>query len=188
MKADRLYAITVYLLNHGRTTAAELAQRFEVSVRTVRRDMETLCMAGIPLIAETGIGGGYSLAESFRMDAQTATGEEYALILAALKSYATAGIRPRNGALEAVTEKISALAEKKDNGILLDFSVLQERDGTLFSTLQAAIRTKRRVRFLIYKCRTVGKITLRGAGGFGLSMVRMVSACLFECQTGLQNV
>ena len=52
MKIDRLYAITVYLLNHGKTSASELAKIFEVSVRTVQRDIDALCQAGIPIAAE----------------------------------------------------------------------------------------------------------------------------------------
>lgn len=48
MKTDRLYAITVYLLNHGKTPAEVLARLFEVSVRTIRRDVDALCRSGIP--------------------------------------------------------------------------------------------------------------------------------------------
>lgn len=43
MKSERLYAITVFLMNHGRTSAKELASRFEVSVRTIQRDIDSLC-------------------------------------------------------------------------------------------------------------------------------------------------
>lgn len=58
MKIERLYAITVYLLNHGRTSAAELARHFEVSLRTIQRDMDSLCLAGIPITPSTGRQGG----------------------------------------------------------------------------------------------------------------------------------
>ncbi len=71
-KIDRLYAITVYLLNNGKATATELSRKFEVSVRTVQRDIDSLCQAGIPIVAETGASGGYYLVESFRMDAHMA--------------------------------------------------------------------------------------------------------------------
>lgn len=49
MKHDRLYALTLYLLNHGRTSARELAERFEVSIRTIQRDIDALGRAGIPV-------------------------------------------------------------------------------------------------------------------------------------------
>lgn len=54
MKVERLYAITLYLLNHGRTSASELAEHFEVSVRTIQRDIDSLCLAGIPIVALNG--------------------------------------------------------------------------------------------------------------------------------------
>lgn len=58
MKLERLYAITVYLLNHGRTSASNLAKHFEVSTRTIQRDIDSLCVSGIPVIAVNGINGG----------------------------------------------------------------------------------------------------------------------------------
>ena len=51
MKIERLYAIMVYLLNHGRTSANELAKHFEVSVRTIQRDIDSLCLSGIPIVS-----------------------------------------------------------------------------------------------------------------------------------------
>ena len=64
MKIDRLLGITIYLLNHNRTTAQRLADRFEVSVRTIIRDIDTLCMAGIPVVSSYGVDGGYEILES----------------------------------------------------------------------------------------------------------------------------
>ncbi len=144
MKTDRLYAITVYLLNHGKTSASELARKFEVSVRTVQRDIDSLCQAGIPIVAETGASGGYSLSEAFRLDAHTATNEDYALMLTALKGFATA---MKSRRLDEAVEKIAALAREASNGVILDFSVLRERDGALLETLGEAVKAKRPVRF-----------------------------------------
>ncbi len=56
------------LLNEGRKTAAELAERFEVSERTVYRDMDALCLAGVPVTAEAGLGGGYCIDPAYRVD------------------------------------------------------------------------------------------------------------------------
>ena len=66
MRADRLLSILLLLQVHRRMTAQELAKRLEVSERTIYRDMEALSMAGIPVSAERGTGGGLVLAEAFR--------------------------------------------------------------------------------------------------------------------------
>ena len=81
MRTDRLYAITVYLMNHGKTSAGELARRFEVSVRTIQRDMDSLCAAGIPIAATAGINGGYELVERFTLNNQIISRQDYSYIL-----------------------------------------------------------------------------------------------------------
>lgn len=144
MKTDRLYAITIYLLNHGKVSACALAKKFEVSVRTIQRDMDSLCQAGIPVVAETGAAGGYYLSDAFCMDRHTATKEDYSLIRTALKGLSTAVNNPD---IDTTIEKISALSEEKDSGMILDFSVLREGDETLLQTLQDAIRRQHPVRF-----------------------------------------
>ena len=63
MKIDRLIGIITILLQHEKTTAPELAKRFEVSRRTISRDIEDICKAGIPVVAIQGYGGGLSIAE-----------------------------------------------------------------------------------------------------------------------------
>jgi len=66
MRADRLLSILLLLQVHQRITARELAQRLEVSQRTIHRDMDALCTAGIPITAERGVGGGWGLMEEYR--------------------------------------------------------------------------------------------------------------------------
>lgn len=78
MKKDRLYAVTLYLLNHGKTSASELAKHFEVSVRTIQRDIDVLCQAGIPICAFTGTNGGYEILSDFKMKVNLASEDEYA--------------------------------------------------------------------------------------------------------------
>ncbi|MDC7225081.1 MAG: WYL domain-containing protein [Spirochaetales bacterium] len=68
MKQERLLALLIHLCRKGKTTAPELAARFEVSRRTVNRDLESLCQAGVPLITEQGKGGGVSLPENYTME------------------------------------------------------------------------------------------------------------------------
>lgn len=66
MRADRLLSILLLLQAHGRLTARDLARRLEVSERTIHRDMDALGIAGVPVYAERGAGGGWSLAEGYR--------------------------------------------------------------------------------------------------------------------------
>ena len=67
MKLDRLLGIVTVLLQKERVTALELAEKFEVNRRTINRDIESLCMAGIPVVTYQGAGGGISIAEGFRL-------------------------------------------------------------------------------------------------------------------------
>ncbi|GAA6620125.1 helix-turn-helix transcriptional regulator [Scytonema sp. NUACC26] len=66
MRADRLLSILMLLQVHNRLTARDLAERLEVSERTIHRDMEALSSAGIPVVAERGIGGGWSLVDNYQ--------------------------------------------------------------------------------------------------------------------------
>ena len=68
MRADRLLSILLLLQVRGQATAGELARRLEVSERTIHRDMEALCAAGVPVYARRGVGGGWVLPEEYRTD------------------------------------------------------------------------------------------------------------------------
>jgi predicted DNA-binding transcriptional regulator YafY len=76
MRADRLLAILLLLQNKGRVTAAFLAEELEVSIRTIYRDIDALCAAGVPLYTDRGPGGGISLLDNFRTDITGLTDEE----------------------------------------------------------------------------------------------------------------
>jgi predicted DNA-binding transcriptional regulator YafY len=66
MRADRLLAVLMLLQSRGRMTARELAGELEVSERTIYRDLDALCAAGVPLLTEGGPGGGCWLQDSYR--------------------------------------------------------------------------------------------------------------------------
>lgn len=85
MKIDRLIGIITILLRQDKTTAPELAERFEVSRRTINRDIEDICKAGIPIVATQGYGGGLSIADDYKIDKSLLTVEELQTILTGLK-------------------------------------------------------------------------------------------------------
>ena len=68
MKIDRLIGILAILLQKDTVTAPDLAEHFEVSRRTINRDIEDLCKAGIPIVTRQGQGGGICIMDGYRMD------------------------------------------------------------------------------------------------------------------------
>ena len=86
MKIDRLIGILSVLLQRDKTTTAELAEKFEVSRRTILRDVETLNLAGIPIVSEQGKGGGISIMSGYKVDRTLLTSEDMRAILAGLRS------------------------------------------------------------------------------------------------------
>lgn len=86
MKIDRLIGILSILLQKEMVTAPWLAKRFEVSRRTIQRDIEELCMAGIPIGTKQGVGGGIYIMDGYRMDRTLLTEKDMQMILAGLKS------------------------------------------------------------------------------------------------------
>ena len=81
---ERLISMIYILMNKGTVTAGELAERFEVSTRTIYRDLEALSIAGIPVYCKKGKNGGISLTEEFVLNKMLITKEEQQEILAAL--------------------------------------------------------------------------------------------------------
>ncbi len=76
MRIDRLYALALHLSRHENLTAAKLAEHFEVSIRTIHRDLETLDMAGVPVVTRQGRGGGVSLMSGYRLEGGYLTRKE----------------------------------------------------------------------------------------------------------------
>lgn len=76
MKGGRLFNILYYLLNKGQATAGELAEKFEVSVRTIYRDIDALSGAGIPVYTEAGRSGGIRLLGDFVLERTVLSEEE----------------------------------------------------------------------------------------------------------------
>ena len=86
MKIDRLIGILSILLQKEKVTAPELAQVFEVSKRTINRDIENLCRAGIPIVTSQGTGGGISIMDGYRMDRTILSSKDMQMIMSGLRS------------------------------------------------------------------------------------------------------
>ena len=87
MKSNRMFGILCFLLERDRVTAKELAEYFEVSVRTIHRDLLDLSSVGFPVISQQGIGGGVSLLPNFRYSKSALNKEEMSMIFAGLNSF-----------------------------------------------------------------------------------------------------
>ena len=105
MKLDRLLGILTILLQKDRVTAPELAEKFEVNRRTIGRDIDALCQAGIPIVTHQGIGGGISIAEGFKLDKSVLTADELSGMIAALKGIGS--ISPQSN-IERTLDKLHA--------------------------------------------------------------------------------
>jgi predicted DNA-binding transcriptional regulator YafY len=144
MQINRLFEIVYILLNKKTITAKELSQRFEVSVRTIYRDIDTLGAAGIPVYMCKGKGGGISLLDNFVLNKSILSDNEQNEILAALQSLNAIKCPD----IDNVLSKLGMLFNKADyNWIDVDFSHWGSRDKEKFNVLKTAIINKRIIAF-----------------------------------------
>lgn len=89
MKLDRLVSIIMILLDTDRISAQQLADRFEVSPRTIYRDIDTINMAGIPVLSTPGVGGGLQIMQRYKADRKVFSPADLSTILMGLTSLST---------------------------------------------------------------------------------------------------
>lgn len=145
MQESRLFQIVYYLLDKGQATAPELAARFEVSVRTIYRDIDSLSGAGIPIYAEAGRNGGIRLMSDFVLDHAVLSEEEKQEILAALQSINIT----KNIGESKTLRKLSAIFQlRSENWLEVDFSRWGNHgfDKEKFELLKTAVIRRRHVR------------------------------------------
>lgn len=144
---NRLVSIIYILLNKETVTAGELAERFEVSVRTIYRDIEQLSMAGIPVYARKGKGGGISLTDNFVLDRMVISEEEQRRILAALASLRETGACEE----EEILEKLGTFFRTDiPDWVAIDFSDWSGRRKDLYEQFRQAILGRRVIAFDYY--------------------------------------
>ncbi len=155
-----MLAITVLLLNRKRISAKELSERFEVSVRTIYRDIEAINMAGIPVISYPGNNGGFGIMDNYKFDRQVMTLNDMVAILSALKGVSGA-IDSRNldSAIEKITSVFPREASHASEGMAeqLIIDILpwgyRKRQRDVLQEIQKAIQQCRELTFLYRNAR-----------------------------------
>ncbi|EGO65661.1 helix-turn-helix transcriptional regulator [Acetonema longum] len=146
MQINRLFEIIYILLSKRTITARALAERFEVSVRTIYRDIDILSSAGIPIYASQGKGGGISLLEDYVLDKSVLSEREQNEILYALQSLSIT----QAPETDMVLAKLSTLFNKKRiNWIEVDFSPWgsEKKRACQFTMIKEAILSRRIIEF-----------------------------------------
>ena len=149
MKDNRLFRILYYILEKGKVTANELADKFEVSVRTIYRDIDSISSAGIPIYALQGKGGGIEIAEDFVLSKSLLSENEKQQIMSALQGLDNTTIQREN---ELLT-KLSALFKMKNTSwIEVDFNNWQNNKmyEKTFNDIKSAILSKNIISFTYF--------------------------------------
>lgn len=148
MKIERLLGIIIYMLNRESVNAPQLAERFNVSRRTIIRDIDTLTLAGIPIYSEIGSKGGYSINRDYRLNEKIINKTDSDYMLLALQSLKTIYGDER---VEETYEKIKHLYLNETTEFPLDinFSVLNENEfvNSIIPILKNALNESKTITF-----------------------------------------
>ena len=176
MQINRLFEMLHMMLNKKNITAKELAEYFEVSVRTVYRDVETLASAGIPVYSLRGKNGGIGLLESYTLNKSLISQDEQNEIMYALQSLKAANY-PET---EETLKKLSLIFNKSsDNWIEIDFSRYGSDDNVLFENIKQAILKKLTIKFISFTLDFLSLISKFSSDFSKCSSVRISSFILF---------
>ena len=149
MKTDRMVGIIDVLRQKKKVTAPYLAERFEVSRRTILRDIEALCRAGVPVVTAQGGGGGISLMDGYDIDTTLFTRDELEAVLVGLKSLDSVSCLPDTDRLARKISGSPATGAFEDMAIDLS-SFYKDTLAPKIRQLRAAIRERRRIAFRYY--------------------------------------
>ena len=146
MKDNRLFRILYYILEKEKVTANELADKFEVSVRTIYRDIDSISSVGVPIFTTQGKGGGIKIDNEYILNKSLFDANEKEQIIAALQ-----GLEKTNKVYKSeLITKLSALFKiKNSNWIEIDFTSWESNNTyqDLFNTLKIAIINKNIISF-----------------------------------------
>lgn len=149
MRESRLFRIVYYLLQNGKATAPELAQKFEVSIRTIYRDIDSISSAGIPIYATQGKGGGISILNDYTLDKSLFSEQEQEQMLTALQGMVATAEENSN---ELLTKLSGLFQINSTNWIEVDFSDWAHRtpQQDTFNIIKEAIFQKRVISFCYF--------------------------------------
>ena len=151
MKTERLIGILSILLQQEKVTAPQLAREFEVSRRTIQRDIESLCRAGIPISTAQGAGGGISIMEGYRVDRTVLTAPEMQAILAGLRSLdSVSGTRRYTQLMEKLSAGSGVLLPGSAQMLIDLSSWYKDSLAPKIEEIQSAIRQHRTIRFAYF--------------------------------------
>ena len=122
MKIDRLIGILSILLQRDKVTSQELAEKFEVSRRTILRDIESINIAGIPIVSEQGQGGGISIMDGYKIDRTLLSSGDMQAILSGLRSLDSVSGTNRYRQLMGKLSAEDRTSVNADNHIIIDLS------------------------------------------------------------------
>ncbi|CAH1200590.1 hypothetical protein PAECIP111893_01478 [Paenibacillus plantiphilus] len=143
MRLDRMLGITLELMTKRRVTATELAARFEVSVRTVYRDIELINQAGIPVASFTGAEGGFELMDGFFLTKQHFSVDDFSLIYNLLKSMEGAIGSKFTTLLHKLGSLHPALLNgERDDKLIIDLSTAENEKPIIHPLFNAIHETK----------------------------------------------
>lgn len=147
MSDSRLFKMLYYLLDRERATAPELAAEFEVSTRTIYRDVEALSSAGIPIYTEPGRNGGICLLQDFVLDKAILSENEKEEVLTALQSISATGY---TGEKELLTKLSALFSVNTRNWLEVDFSRWGKHgvDNSKFEILKTAVIQCREIKIV----------------------------------------
>lgn len=141
MQESRLFKIIYYLMENGKSTAPELAEKLEVSIRTIYRDIDIISSVGVPIYVTTGRNGGIQIDDSFVLDRLILSDKEKEDIITALKSVSIVDDHNSD-----TLSKLSAIFNTKNEDWLeVDFSHWgnKAQDNTMFQKLKEAIISRK---------------------------------------------
>lgn len=154
MKIDRMIGILSILLQQDKVTAPYLAEKFEVSRRTINRDIENLCAAGIPIVTSQGYNGGISIMDGYKIDKTLLTSSDMQAIITGLRSLDS--VSGTNRYIQLM-EKLSAGASNVltgDSDILIDLSSWYKSSlSSKIELIHSAIRESKVISFYYFSPR-----------------------------------